>query len=51
MQEAGQEARGRGGAEPQEVVQRSGLAAFIRAIESGDKVGCPDQREIQARAI
>jgi hypothetical protein len=28
-----------------------GLDALIRAIGGGDKIGRPDQREIQARAI
>jgi hypothetical protein len=51
MQEAGQEACGRGGAEHQKVIQRLGLAAFIRAIAGGDQIGRADKQEIQARAI
>jgi hypothetical protein len=51
MQEAGQEACGRGGAEDQKVIQRLGLAAFIRAIAGGDQVGGADEQEIPADAI
>jgi hypothetical protein len=51
MQVAGQEAGRSGGAENQEVIQGLGLDALIRAIGGGDKIGRPDQREIQARAI
>jgi hypothetical protein len=51
IQVVGQEAGRSGGTENQEVIQGLGLAALIRAIADGDKIGRPDQREIQARAI
>ena len=51
MQEASQEAGGRGGAEYQKVVQRLGLAALIRAVAGGDKIGRTNEQEIPAHAI